>query len=275
MRWQSGRRSGNVEDRRGMPGGRVALGGGTTLALALVVYLMGGDPTGILLNGLQQGAQQSTLSPEQEAEQKDFVSSVLGSTEDVWKSEFEKMGRTYTDPKLVLFTGATNSACGYAQSAIGPFYCPVDQKVYLDLDFFQMMQKKLNAPGDFARAYVIAHEVGHHVQKLTGTEEKVRGAMEGASEKNANALSVKLELQADCYAGVWAYHAGRDYNLIEEGDIDEALNAASQIGDDALQTKAQGYAVPDSFTHGTSAQRSKWFKTGYESGDPKDCDTFR
>lgn len=270
-----GRRSGNIEDRRGGGGGKIALGGGTTLALALVVYLMGGDPTGILLNGLQQGSQVSSLSPEQEAEQKDFVASVLGSTEDVWRGEFSKMGEAYQDPRLVLFTGATQSGCGYAQSAVGPFYCPVDHKVYLDLEFFELLKQKLNAPGDFARAYVIAHEVGHHVQSLMGTEQRVQEEMQSSSKKEANVWSVKLELQADCYAGVWAHHAAKDYNMVEAGDIDEALNAATQIGDDALQSQGQGYVVPDSFTHGSSAQRHQWFKTGYESGNPKVCDTFR
>lgn len=274
MRWQSSRRSSNVENR-GRGGGGVAIaGGGGTLALVVVYLLLGGDPQ-VLMNQLAT-TQGSTLSAEQQTEQTDFVSAVLGSTEDVWNSQFQKIGKTYEEPKLVLFGGAVNSACGYAQSAVGPFYCPADHDVYLDLDFFQQLENRLGAPGDFARAYVIAHEVGHHVQTLLGSEEKAHAEMQKVRNKaDANSISVKLELQADCYAGLWAHYAGKDYNLLEEGDIAEALNAASQIGDDALQTQAQGYAVPDSFTHGTSKQRHDSFNRGFENGRIEDCDTFK
>ena len=267
MRWQSSRRSSNVENR-GRGGGGVAIaGGGGTLMLVVVYLLLGGDPT-VLMNQFNT-VQGSALTTEQQAEQTDFVSAVLGSTEDVWKKEFQKIGKIYEEPKLVLLGGAVNSACGYAQSAVGPFYCPLDRDVYLDLDFFQQLETQLGATGDFARAYVIAHEVGHHVQNML--DDKLT---EGGHDRGADSTSVKLELQADCYAGIWAHYAGKDYNLLEEGDIEEALNAASRIGDDALQTKSQGYAVPDSFTHGTSAQRYNWFNKGFESGKLKDCNTF-
>ncbi len=267
MRWQMGRRSSNVENR-GRGGGGIVIGGGGTLALVVVYLLLGGDPS-VLMNQLGS-VQGSTLSPEQQTEQTDFVSSVLGSTEDVWHKEFQKIGKNYEEPKLVLFGGAVQSACGYAQSAVGPFYCPADRDVYLDLDFFQQLETQLGAPGDFARAYVIAHEIGHHVQNLLSDEMKQAGR-----DRGADSISVKLELQADCYAGIWAHYAGKDYNLIEEGDIEEALNAASQIGDDALQTQAQGHAVPDSFTHGSSQQRHDWFNRGLQGGNLETCDTFK
>lgn len=272
MRWQGSRRSSNVENR-GRAGGGVAIaGGGGTLAIVVIYLLLGGDPS-VLMN--QSGTMgSSVLTSEQQTEQTDFVSAVLGSTEDVWHAQFQKLGRQYEEPKLVLFSGAVNSACGYAESATGPFYCPADRDVYLDLGFFQQLESQLDAPGDFARAYVIAHEVGHHVQTLLGSEEQARRQMQRASRKDANAISVKLELQADCYAGLWAHYAGKDYDLLEDGDVEEALNAASRIGDDALQTQAQGYAVPDSFTHGSSAQRYEWFNKGYQTGDLKACDTF-
>jgi predicted metalloprotease len=234
---------------------------------------MGGDPTTILLNGLNT-PQSVQLTSQQESEQTDFVASVLGNTEDVWTRQFQSIGKIYEQPKLVLFTGAVDSACGYTGSAVGPFYCPLDRKAYLDLGFFQQLETQLNAPGDFARAYVIAHEIGHHIQRLLGTEEKVRQEMANASKAKANALSVQLELQADCYAGVWAHDAKNDYDLLEEGDIEEALNAASKIGDDALQIEAQGYAVPDSFTHGSSAQRYEWFNKGFANGAMQACNTF-
>ena len=269
MRWQSSRRSDNVENRgRGGGGGVTLAGGGATLVIVVAYLLLGGDPN-VLMNQLGN-MQGSTLTTEQQTEQTDFVSAVLGSTEDVWKTQFQKIGRTYEEQKLVLFGGAVNSACGYAQSAVGPFYCPMDHDVYLDLDFFQQLDSQLGAPGDFARAYVIAHEIGHHVQNLLGDEMKQAG-----HDRGAESNSVKLELQADCYAGIWAHYARKDYNLIEDGDIDEALNAASKIGDDALQTQAQGYAVPDSFTHGTSQQRHDWFNKGYQSGSIEACDTFK
>jgi len=261
MRWETGRRSGNVVNMRGKG---AALGGGGMFVMALVVYLLGGNPMPYLMEGVSRTVQnhsaQSALPPEQEAEQIDFVSAVLGSTEDVWAARFQAHGATYEQPQLVLFTGGIQSACGSASAAMGPFYCPYDQKIYLDLGFFQELQDRHNAPGDFARAYVIAHEVGHHVQDLTGQLT--------TSRKD----SVATELQADCLAGIWAHDAGSRYNLIEEGDIDEALNAATQIGDDTLQKQQQGYVVPDSFTHGSSAQRYAAFKKGYENGNLKACE---
>lgn len=266
MLWQSGRRSTNVENRRGMGAGAKAGGAGGMFLLAFVVYMLGGDPSQLVMQGIQRGLQPaghaSTLTPAQEQEQVDFVSSVLGSTEDVWAAQFAKNGQRYIEPKLVLFTGMANSACGTAQSAMGPFYCPNDQKVYLDLDFFEELSSKLNAPGDFARAYVIAHEVGHHIQNITGV-------LKNAPRNNA--ASVKVELQADCLAGVWAHDAQANYTMLEPGDIDEALNAATQIGDDKLQKRSQGYVVPDSFTHGSSAQRYQAFKQGFTYGRMQAC----
>lgn len=273
MRWQMGRRSENVEDRRGMGGGMAVKGGGGMLLLALVVYAMGGDPTQILVQGLQQSSiGPSRLSETEQKQEMDFVSAVLGNTEDVWGS---LLPNRYEQATLVVYSGATQSACGTGQAAMGPFYCPLDLKLYLDLEFFYDLEHALNAPGDFARAYVIAHEVGHHVQTLLGTSEKVRAAQERAgSRKEANALSVKLELQADCYAGVWAHHAQAQYQMLEAGDAEEALNAATQIGDDRLMKRGQGDVVPDSFTHGSSAQRYGWFKRGFEAGKPEACNTF-
>lgn len=272
MRWEQGRRSSNIEDRRGSGGVRVA-GGGGVLLLALLVYLAGGDPTGVLLNGMTQ-MQGPQLSPEQQAQQKDFVSVVLANTEDVWGAIYREQGSSYRVPMLVLFSGAVESACGTAGAAMGPFYCPLDQKVYLDLSFFHDLEHQLNAPGDFARAYVVAHEVGHHIQLLEGTAERVRRQQERMPESMARALSVKMELQADCYAGVWAAHAQSRFNMIEQGDIEEALNAASQIGDDRLQKRSQGYVVPDAFTHGSARQRHDWFERGFNAGKPSACDTF-
>lgn len=273
MRWQMGRRSSNVEDRRGAGGRGIALGGGGMLALAVVVMLMGGDPSQILMQALESQMQTQNVDPndpEQKA-QMDFVSSVLGSTEDVWGN----MGEGYEYPTLVVYNGVTSTACGTGQSAMGPFYCPVDRKLYLDLSFFKELEAKLGAPGDFARAYVIAHEVGHHVQTLIGTADGVRNAQARASKKEANALSVKMELQADCYAGIWAHHAQAQYDLLEDGDIDEALGAASAVGDDLLQEMAGGTVMPDSFTHGSAAQRKQWFMNGYKGGTLADCDTFK
>lgn len=271
MRWQLGRRSTNIEDRRGSGRGVIVGGGGGMIALAVVVFLLGGDPTQILLQGLQQAQIESSVDPEAQKEQLDFSAAVLGSTEDVWGSIYPG----YADPVLVVYSGAVGSACGMGQSAMGPFYCPLDNRLYLDLSFFEDLSRSLNAPGDFAQAYVIAHEVGHHVQTLMGTAEKVSMAQRQARSKSeANALSVKMELQADCYAGVWAHHAQASYNMLEDGDIEEALNAATQIGDDRLQERGQGYVVPDSFTHGSSAQRKEWFKRGYDAGKIESCDTF-
>jgi predicted metalloprotease len=267
MRWQMSRRSSNIEDRRGMPSGVRIGGGGGLLVLALVIYLAGGDPSQVLNmnNALNGGSMmQSTIDPAQQKEEADFSAAVLGSTEDVWGKLFRQSRKTYESPVMVLYSGGVESGCGFAQSAVGPFYCPLDHKLYLDLGFFQDLEQTLNAPGDFARAYVIAHEVGHHVQTLLGKMDTARG--------HNNAKSVKIELQADCYAGIWAHHAGSDYNLLEQGDVDEALNAASSVGDDKLQQASQGYVVPDSFTHGSAAQRHKAFETGFKSGSLAACD---
>ena len=273
MRWQIGRRSENVEDRRGSRISAPVVGGGIgAVILSLVVALLGGDPSVIW----QQSDRPTTESPRTKAPDKmaDFVSVVLADTEDTWSSIFRQQGNTYVEPKLVLYSDAVKSACGYARSAVGPFYCPRDQKVYIDLSFYRDLKNKYQAPGDFAQAYVIAHEVGHHVQNLLGISDKVRGLQNQVGEVQANQLSVKLELQADCFAGVWANHAERSRQILEEGDIEEALNAASSIGDDRLQEQARGYIVPESFTHGSSAQRVRWFKQGIQTGDPKQCNTF-
>ena len=278
MRWENLRRSSNVDDRRGAYSGGLGMAGsgGGLLFMAFIVYLLGGDPTGLVIEGASRMVVpgQVALSPEEEAQQKDFTAAVLGNTEDVWGQVFQARGGVYQAPVLTLFSGAVDSQCGYAQAAMGPFYCPLDRKVYLDLSFFRDMERKMNAPGDFARAYVIAHEVGHHVQKLEGTADRVHAQRERASERAANALSVKMELQADCYAGVWAHHAQSQFGVVEDGDIQEALNAATQIGDDRLQQQSQGYVVPDAFTHGSSAQRYQWFQTGFTSGKMESCDTF-
>ena len=282
MRWSEGRRSDNVVDARGR--GVPIVGGGIGVAvLALVVYLLGGDPTVILNSGGQgqpappeAGAPANAGAPGAAQDQmSQFVSVILADTEDTWQAIFkQKFGRDYEDPKLVLFTGAVQSACGIAQSAMGPFYCPNDHNVYIDLAFYREMKERFGAPGDFAQAYVIAHEVGHHVQNLLGTSDKVQAAQQRSDKAGANALSVRLELQADCYAGVWGNHAQRARNILEPGDVDEALNAASAIGDDKLQKASRGYVVPESFTHGSSAQRQQWFRRGFESGNLEACDTF-
>ena len=280
MRWQSGRRSSNVEDRRGkrIPGGMKG-GGIGILLLALVGMYFGIDPALImnLGNELQQGT--STGAPAQpptaeEQQLADFVSVVLADTEDTWTTIFQEKGGTYREPKLVLFTDKVQSACGFAQAAMGPFYCPGDQQVYIDLSFYKDLRNQLDAPGDFAQAYVVAHEIGHHVQKLLGISDKVHQARQQLSDIEYNKISVRLELQADCFAGIWANHADRMRHIVEPGDIDEALNAASHIGDDRLQKQSRGYVTPDSFTHGTSAQRVHWFKTGYQAGTLESCDTF-
>ena len=280
MRWQEGRRSTNVEDRRGLSGGRVAIGGGIGLLLLIgYVLLSGGDPSVILGSIAGGGGPLSvdtgtwTPSPE-EAQLADFVSVVLADTEDTWTGIFQTSGLTYVDPKLVLFSGGVDSACGYAQSATGPFYCPEDQKVYIDLAFYRELKDQYGAPGDFAQAYVIAHEVGHHVQNLLGTMDEVNRIESRSDEVTANRYSVMLELQADCFAGVWAKRTDQAQHIIEAGDVEEALNAASQIGDDTLQQETQGYVVPDSFTHGTSAQRVRWFRAGLDGGTIGSCDTF-
>lgn len=278
MRWENLRRSTNVEDRRGAYSGGIGMAGsgGGLLFMALIVYLLGGDPTGLVIEGASRMMVpgQVALSPQEEQTQADFTAAVLGNTEDVWTQIFAARGGNYQAPVLTLFSGAVNSRCGYAQAAMGPFYCPADRKVYLDLSFFRDMERQLNAPGDFARAYVIAHEVGHHVQKLEGTSDRIHAQREHSRERASNALSVKMELQADCYAGVWAHHAQAQFGVVENGDIQEALNAATQIGDDRLQQQSQGYVVPDAFTHGSSAQRYRWFQTGFQSGKITACDTF-
>ena len=290
MRWDQLRRSDNVEDRRGLSGRTMALGGGGVgvIIIALIVMLLGGDPSQLLQNVQSTGGGQSSsvqpggaagqgqpqFSPE-EQQLKDFVSAILGSTEDVWGQIFQRNGMSYKRPKLVLFTGEVQSACGFASAASGPFYCPADQNVYIDLAFYQELKNRFKAPGDFAQAYVIAHEVGHHVQNLLGTSDKVHQARSQLGEAEYNQLSVRLELQADYYAGVWAYHAQKQFpNVIEPGDLEEALNAASAIGDDKIQMQSRGYVVPDAFTHGTSAQRVRWFRKGFQSGDMRGGDTF-
>jgi len=280
MRWKNGRKSGNVEDRRGQKVSKGIKGGGIgILLLALVGMYFGIDPSVILNLGEQIGTNQTTTTSDykpsaEENRLAEFVSVVLADTEDTWKAQFSQKGTSYVEPKLVLFSGSVQSACGFAQAAMGPFYCPGDQKVYIDLSFYQDLKSKMNAPGDFAQAYVIAHEVGHHVQKLFGISDQVHAAKSKLSDKDYNQLSVRLELQADCLAGVWANHADRVRQIVEPGDIDEALNAASQIGDDRLQKQAQGYVTPDSFTHGSSEQRARWFKQGYASGQFDTCNTF-
>jgi uncharacterized protein len=283
MRWQMGRRSGNVEDRRGMSAGPgIALGGGIgTVALVLIALFFGIDPSVVLQGGGDPtgGAPTTQVEPRAPGAPAkdplaDFVSVVLADTEDTWKEIFRKMNRQYAEPKLVLFTGAVRSACGMAQSAVGPFYCPPDQKVYIDLAFYRDLRDRLGAPGDFAQAYVIAHEVGHHVQHLLGIAERVESMRRRASQEQGNAIQVRMELQADCFAGVWAANAQRSRQILEAGDVEEGLNAAAAIGDDRLQKRSQGHVVPESFTHGSSAQRVRWFKQGIDSGDPRKCDTF-
>ena len=274
MRWGSGRSS-NIEDRRGMGMGKLAGGGIGTIVIALIAMYFGVDPSVILNQGNNLVPEQQTqtqFSPEEER-LKEFMSVVLADTEDVWGELFSRAGKTYEQPKLVLFSGAVQSGCGAAQSAMGPFYCPADRKMYLDMSFFNELSKRLDAPGDFAQAYVVAHEVGHHVQNLMGIAERVHSAQQGGG-REANALQVRMELQADCFAGVWAYHANKKRQILEPGDTDEALAAASGVGDDRLQQKSRGYVVPESFTHGSSAQRMRWFTTGMQQGDPAQCDTF-
>lgn len=281
MRWDFGRRSSNVEDRRGGGGGMAGpvVGGGIgTILLALIVTFLGGDPSILLdqANNPPAREQAPAGNPPQNDEAAQFVSVVLADTEDTWNRIFrEQVGRDYQEPKLVLFAGTVQSACGFAQAAAGPFYCPRDQKVYIDLTFFRELERRHGAPGDFAQAYVVAHEVGHHVQNQLGILRKVNQLQQQVSQVQGNQLQVRVELQADCFAGVWANHTQNSKNLrLEQGDIEEGLNAASQIGDDTLQKQARGYVVPESFTHGSSAQRVEWFKRGIQSGDIEQCDTF-
>ena len=278
MKWLGGRESGNVEDRRGISAGGVAIGGGV---IGIIIYLinvfMGGDASQIPQLPQQSPQQEQQMTAEEKAaddERASFVKVTLGYTEDVWKDLFENAGKTYSEPVLVLFRNNVESACGLAGSASGPFYCSGDQKVYIDLSFYQELQTRFKAPGDFAMAYVIAHEVGHHVQNLLGTTEKMANLRSRSNDERSNRVSVMMELQADFYAGVWANHAQKMKDILEAGDIDEALNAANAIGDDRLQKESQGYVVPESFTHGTSQQRMYWFKKGFETGDMKQGDTF-
>lgn len=279
MRLDDERESSNVEDRRsggGLPIGGKGIGVGT-IVIALVAMYFGVDPS-VVLNigqGLNQQAPVESQAIPKDDPMAIFVAKVLASTEDTWDKIFADAGQQYAAPKLVLFNGQTPTACGTGQAAMGPFYCPGDSKVYIDLQFYQEMKTRFNAPGDFAQAYVIAHEVGHHIQHLMGTSDKVQQARQNArNEAEANQYSVRLELQADCYAGVWAHHADGKNRILEAGDVEEAMTAAAAIGDDALQKQAQGYAVPDSFTHGTSQQRMRWFNQGLSVGDVNKCDTF-
>lgn len=277
MRLDGRRTSDNVDDRRGKrPSGKISLGIGGTILIGLIIWLAGGNPMEFM-------TQQATdiISPEkayipsaQEESAATFAKTILAGTEDVWTDIFAQNGLKYIAPKMVLFSRATSSGCGSATSSTGPFYCPTDQTVYIDLSFFEQMKTQLNAGGDFAYAYVIAHEVGHHVQYLLGTLQKVQQKQQQLTEKESNELNVRLELQADFYAGVWAYHDNENFNSIEDGDIEEGLNAASQIGDDRLQMQSQGYTVPDTFNHGTSAQRIRWLKKGLQTGNIQDGNTF-
>ena len=280
MRWERGRRSDNIEDRRGMRVGKTGLAGGGigAIVLTLVALYFGVDPS-VVLNQVDnlapaQTEQQTTFTPEEER-LKEFMSVVLADTEDVWGALFQGSGQAYTQPKLVLFSGAVQSACGLAEAAMGPFYCPGDQKLYLDMSFFNDLAKRHDAPGDFAQAYVVAHEVGHHVQTLLGVSKQVNAARQRAGEAEGNALQVRMELQADCFAGVWTHHANQARQILEPGDTEEALAAAAGVGDDRLQKKARGYVVPESFTHGSSEQRVRWFSRGMQSGDPGQCDSFK
>jgi predicted metalloprotease len=287
MRWRNPRRSGNIEDRRGMRVPMKAVGGGIGgLILLILVLLLGGGDPGMIFNDNPNNADINNPGSssyyegtrpisQEERELANFVSVVLADTEDTWNEIFAHQNLDYREPTLVLFSSAVESACGFAESAVGPFYCPLDEKVYIDLSFYQDLKDRFGAPGDFAQAYIIAHEVGHHVQNQIGIMEEVNTAQQQAnSQVEANRLSVRLELQADCLAGVWAYNANRDRDILEQGDIEEGLNAASNIGDDRLQMEFQGQVTPDSFTHGSSAQRVTWFERGLEAGDINSCNTF-
>jgi uncharacterized protein len=286
MRWRDGRRSENVEDGRGTGGGGGGFGGGGLklglggIVLLAAAYFLGLDPRMVM--GLMQATQSSTVSadagpvatgaPKDEAG--DFMSVVLADTEDTWGEIFRQGGSTYTPPKMRFFEGGTRSGCGAASTESGPFYCPADQRVYIDLAFFRELEERFQAPGDFAQAYVVAHEVGHHVQHLLGIADKVRNAQDSASQGEQNQLQVRMELQADCFAGIWANHAQRSRQILENGDIEEAMGAASAVGDDIIQKRAQGHVVPESFTHGSAAQRQQWFQRGLQNGTLKACDTF-
>lgn len=284
MRLDNERESDNIEDRRGMStGGRGLVGGGIgTLVLALVAMYFGVDPSIVLNQAGNLGGTSATAdSPAQvrtspqEEQTKQMLSKILANTEDTWGKLFSESGKQYENPKLVLFSGQVQSACGSASAAMGPFYCPSDHKLYLDMSFFHDLSTRFGAPGDFAQAYVVAHEVGHHVQNLLGIADKVHSAQQRASETEKNQLQVRMELQADCYAGIWAYRADQERHILETGDVEEALAAASGVGDDRLQQQSQGVVVPESFTHGSSEQRMAWFQRGAKSGDPRQCDTFK
>ena len=295
MKWEDNRRSSNVEDKRGesgmnfgsnqkgsmmmlLPIIKMLIGtkiGRIVLGIGVIAYFMGYNPLTLLSLGETSNASSTqVINSEKDDKNAQFVSAVLAQTEDIWTEVFKKHGAIYKQPKLVLFRNSVKSACGSASSATGPFYCPSDQKVYLDLSFFDELAKRHDAPGDFAQAYVIAHEIGHHVQNITGTINKVHKAKQGASQKVANALQVKVELQADCYSGIWAHYSKKNFDSLEEGDKEEALRAASAIGDDTLQKKGQGYVVPDSFTHGSSQSRMTWFNKGFTTGSLNSCNTF-
>jgi len=300
MRWRLGRRSANIEDRRGMgapvgmrmpgrmrlpggmrmPGGRAGRAGGMggigLIVIALIAIFLGVDPSFLFQGGPVPGPSYQAQGPSSPAEEelKQFTAAVLADTEDTWHALFEQLERTYQEPVVVLFSGAVSSACGFANAAVGPFYCPGDRKVYIDLTFFEELGERFGAPGDFAQAYVLAHEVGHHVQTLLGISDQVRSVRATLGEADANALSVRQELQADCFAGIWAHYADRVRQILEPGDVEEGLTAASAIGDDRLQRQAQGYVVPESFTHGSSEQRVRWFQTGFGEGALSSCDTF-
>ena len=296
MKWENNRRSSNVEDKRNdsssnfgsnqnssimmlLPLIKMLIGtkiGRIILIMGVIAYFMGFNPLALL--NMQEGSSfnssSTVVNTQKEDKSAQFVSTVLAQTEDIWSNVFKKYNANYIEPKLVLFRNSVKSGCGFASSQTGPFYCPADQKVYLDLSFFDELAKRHDAPGDFAQAYVIAHEIGHHVQNITGTISKVQKEKQALNDEKQNVLQVKVELQADCYAGLWAYYSKKDFNSIEEGDIQEALNAASAIGDDTLQKKAQGYVVPDAFTHGSAAQRMAWFKKGFQNGTLESCNTF-
>ncbi len=295
MKWEDNRESSNIEDRRNssnygsrgrggnmmalLPIAKMLLGtkiGRIVLVIGVVAYFFGFNPLALLDSSVTPSATQSkVVNKDADDKSARFVSAVLAQTEDIWSEVFKKYGATYQVPKLVLFRGSTRSGCGFASAQTGPFYCPSDRKIYLDLSFFDELAQRHDAPGDFAQAYVIAHEVGHHVQNIIGTLAKVQKAKQNfRSETKSNALQVKVELQADCYSGLWAHYSKKNFNSLEEGDIEEALNAASAIGDDTLQKKAQGYVVPDAFTHGSSAQRMKWFKKGFTQASLESCDSF-
>src|SRR5215211_7044271 len=278
MRWRGERQSTNIEDRRGMSGGKIAVGGGLgSIVIMIIALLFGADPRQLfeqVPSDPSSGVQSSRQANPEQDELKQFVSVVLAKSEDVWSDVFRQNGRQYREPTLVLFTDQVQSACGMAGAAVGPFYCPGDEKVYIDLSFYEELRRRFNAPGDFAQAYVIAHEVGHHVQKLLGISDRVDAMQRSVSEAEANQLSVRLELQADFFAGVFARYV-QNQGVLEAGDVDEALEAASAVGDDRIQRRTAGYVVPDSFTHGTSEQRLRWFKRGYETGDMRQGDTFK